>query len=116
MNSDEQNNRAEACRYFESRLESVREALADSEKHDALMEGCLSVEARLSIDIQLSTGGPGDGFEIVCDAATGEPLHGCHYFVNWGFRKEVPLSPDELRDVCAAYAVDDARLFLDRRK
>ncbi len=104
----------EARLCFESRLENLREALICPGKLDALREDCLAVEARLAIDIALSTGGPGDGFEITCDAANGQPLHGCHYFVHWGFRREEHLSDSELADVCAAYGLDDARLFLKR--
>jgi len=112
MNNHDDANPAEARRCFDSRLENVRAALADAERQNVLMQDCLSIEARIAIDIQLSTGGPGDGFKIICDATTGQPLHGCHYFVNWGFRKEVPLLPDELADVCAAYALEDGRTFL----
>ena len=112
MTDDEKSNRDEARRYFHLRLEDVREALADSDKQDSLMQECLCVEARIAVNIQLSTGGPGDGFEIICDGSTGEPLHGSHYFVSWGFRKEVSLSSQELSDVCNLYAIDDARHFL----
>ena len=105
---------AEARRCFGSRLQTLREALTDSDKLDALHEDCLAMEASITVNITLSTGGPGDGFEITCDAATGQPVRGCHYFTNWGFRREENLSNDELADVCAAYGLDDARLFLKR--
>ena len=110
--NDQIENHAEARRCFELRLQSIREALVDSAKMDDLLNDCLAVEAKITINIQLSTGGPGDGFGITCDASTREPLHGCHYFMQWGYRKEVPLSPDELADVCAAYGLEDARLYL----
>jgi hypothetical protein len=95
------------------RLDNVSEALTDPDKQETLIQECLCVEARLAVNLQLSTGGPGDGFEIICEATTGQPLSGRHYFTTWGFRREIPLSPDELADVCAAYTLEDARLFLE---
>jgi hypothetical protein len=114
MNQDEPNHHAEARRYLRLRLDNVREALTDADQDERLMQECLCAEARITVNLQLSAGGPGDGFEISCDAATGQPLRGCHYFTSWGFHKEVPLSPEELADVCAAYALEDARPLLDR--
>ena len=106
-------NDAEARTAFRERMADVRAALADADKRNALMEDRLAIKTRIAVDIQLSTGGPGDGFEILCDAATGRPLRGRHYYTQWGYRKEVWLSPEELSSVCAAYGLDDARLLLD---
>lgn len=105
-------NNAEAKRYFELRMKDIRAAMNDSDKQDALLNDCLAIDATIALNIQLSTGGPGDGFEIICDAATGQPLRGYHYFVQWGYRRECSLSTDELAEVCSAYAIEDGRQFL----
>ena len=114
MNTQEKSNHEEARRYFLSRIESVREALTDTDKQEELLNDCLAVDATIALNIQLSTGGGADGFEIVCEATTGEPMHGNHYYTNWGYRRECPLSKDELADVCSAYAIEDGRQFLNR--
>lgn len=100
--------------YFDLRMENIRAALANTDKQEELFNDVLAIDPRIALNIQLSTGGPGDGFTIICDAVTGRPLSGSHYFVDWGYRREQPLSADELDAVCAAYAVEDARLFLNR--
>jgi hypothetical protein len=108
-------NDTEARRYFELRMHDIREAMDDTDKQEALWNDCLAIDATITLNVQLSTGGPGDGFEITCDASTGEPLHGNHYFRQWGYSRECPLSADELSDVCAAYAIEDGRDFLNRK-
>jgi hypothetical protein len=107
-------NDTEAKRYFDLRLQEIREAMNDADKQEALWNDCLTIDATITLNVQLSTGGPGDGYEITCDASTGEPLHGSHYYTQWGYRRECPLSEDELSDVCAAYAIEDGRHFLNR--
>jgi hypothetical protein len=108
-------NDTEARRYFDLRMQEIREALSDAEKQEELSNDCLAIEATITLTIELSTGGGADGFEIVCDAATGEPVQGRHYYTNWGYCRECPLSADELADVCAAYAIEDGRQFLNRK-
>jgi hypothetical protein len=107
-------NDTEARRYFDFRLQAVRDALSDAEKQDELANDCLAIAATITLTIQLSTGGGADGFEIICDATTGEPVHGQHYYTIWGYSRECPLTTDELADVCAAYAIEDGRQFLKR--
>ena len=109
-----ENNDSEAKRYFHMRMQDIRDAMDDSEKQEDLWNNCLTIDATITLNVQLSTGGPGDGFEIICAASTGEPLYGNHYFLNWGFRREISLSADELADVCAAYAIEDGRQYLNR--
>jgi hypothetical protein len=110
MNNHDNDN--EAKRYFDLRMKNIRAALNDPDNQDALSNDCLAIGATIALNIQLSTGGPGDGFEIVCDAASGQPLNGYHYFVQWGYRRERLLSADELAEVCSAYAIEDGRQFL----
>jgi len=107
-------NDTEAKRYFQMRMQDIREAMKDERKQEDLWNDCLAIDATIAINVQLSTGGPGDGFEIICAASTGEPLYGNHYFLNWGFRREISLSADELADVCSAYAIEDGRQYLNR--
>lgn len=107
-------NDSEARHYFQMRMQDIREAMNDTDKQEDLWNDCLAIDANITVNVQLSTGGPGDGFEIICAASTGEPLHGNHYFINWGFRRECSLSADELSDVCSAYGIEDGRHFLNR--
>ena len=104
----------EAKRRFASRIQDIHEALADANQRDALLNDCLAIDAKIVLRVALSTGGPEDGFQITCAAATGQPLQGCYFFANWSFRREWPLSAEELDAVCAAYAIGDARLYLTR--
>ncbi|HEV2692922.1 MAG TPA: hypothetical protein VG347_08520 [Verrucomicrobiae bacterium] len=107
-----ENNDTEARRYFEMRMQDISEAKNCPDKLDDLWNDCLAIDATIKLNVQLSTGGPGDGFEIICDACSGEPLYGNHYFVQWGYCRECVLSEDELSGVCAAYAIEDGRNFL----
>lgn len=113
MNTNTTND-TEASRYFKLRMEEIREALNDTGKQEALGNDCLAIGATVTLTIESSTGGGGGGFEIVCDATTGEPICGQHYYTNWNYRRACPLSKDELADVCAAYAIEDGRQFLNR--
>ena len=84
-----ESNDTEAKRYFQMRMQDIREAMKDERKQEDLWNDCLAIYATIAINVQLSTGGPGDGFEIICAASTGEPLYGNNYFLNWGFRREI---------------------------
>jgi hypothetical protein len=108
-------NDTEARHYFDLRLQAIRDALNDSDKQEELSNDCLAIDAAITLTIHLSTGGGADGFEIECDAVTGEPVQGKHYYTNWGYCRECPLTTDELADVCAAYAIEDGRNFFNRK-
>jgi hypothetical protein len=98
----DENNEMRAKRGFVSQILEIREALTDTDKRDDLLN---DFDAKITLRVELSIGRTSDSFQIACDAATGQPVHGCYYFVNWSFRREWSLSADELSVVCAAYAM-----------
>ena len=95
---------AEAARMAESRLKDVEQAENSDEAMQELLDGALGVSKFHTIKIELSTGGPGDGFMLDFDQH-GDLIGGSHYYVDWGFRKETPLSIEDASRVAEAYGV-----------
>jgi hypothetical protein len=54
--------------------------------------------------IQLSTGGPGDGFIIYYD-------RGYYYYTDWGIYEEILLTDEEIKAVKRVYLYDEPYYF-----
>jgi len=100
-----------------SRLDDIREALKkDPEEEGGLdnlneMVLCLDVEKHLKI--HLSTGGPGDWFELVYDKDD-ELLRGEYHFHDWYDHAEVKLTKEEADLVESAYLCGEPAIFLSK--
>lgn len=70
------------------RIDDIRGGAAENDP--------LCIDEFIEIDIELSTGGPADGFKIYLDAKTRGPLRGCYYYSDWGWYEEEWLRPPEL--------------------
>lgn len=79
---------------YHSRIEEIRE----SSNVD-----CLCISEQIEIDIELSTGGPADGFKLYLDRHTRQPLSGFYYYADWGWYEEESLRPYELDMVAASF-------------
>jgi len=89
--SDEENVR-EMSRYFESRIDDLNKGYCEDEPLDPL-----AVDVYEVVKIELSWGGPGDGFLLYRDKETKEILYGYYYFTDWFFYQEQKLSEDEVQ-------------------
>lgn len=72
---------------YHSRINEIRE----QEEIDPLYIG-----EKIEVEIELSTGGPADGFKIYLDRKTREPQRGCYYYSDWGWYEEEWLTAQEL--------------------
>ena len=101
--------RQDALHEFKARKTELRraQALVRDGKDEAAEESldALSIEARIELHVQLSWGGPSDGFRIYIDDA-GTPVAGCYYFANWGEYEEFALNPQEVEAVVEAFRID----------
>lgn len=70
----------------------------DTESLDEYLQGVLSISASIEVDIQLSWGGPADGFKIHLDSEGGVE-DGYYYYADWFDYAERKLHSDELDDV-----------------
>ena len=101
--------RQEALHEFKARKVELRRAQAvvrdgkDEAAEDSLE--ALSIEARTELHVQLSWGGPSDGFRIDIDE-DGTPVAGCYYFANWGEYEEFDLTTEEVEAVVEAFRID----------
>ena len=50
-------NDIEAKRYFDLRMQEIDEAMNDADKQETLWADCLAIDATITLNIQLSTGG-----------------------------------------------------------
>ena len=98
--------------HMKGRLEAMRAALiheqqksdSDDDENDedyeesleCLRESVLAVTPSIRMRIELSTGGPADGFYIYLDWETKEVMAGLYYFQDWFDGAERYLSNDEL--------------------
>ena len=93
---------------FESRMndiERAENAPDDENLREQLLEGALGVSVQHTIKIELSTGGPGDGFMLDYDSGW-DLVGGSHYYVDWGFRRETPLTVEEAQRVADMYGIE----------
>lgn len=101
-----------------SRLEDIREALKkeDPEEEggvDELNEMVLSCDVEKHIKIHLSTGGPGDWFELVYDKDD-ELLRGEYHFQDWFDHADVELTKEEAGLVESVYLFGDPSVILNK--
>ena len=62
----------------------------------------LGMTETIEVTIELSTGGPADGFKLYLDKATRQPLHACYSYADWGWYEEEWLLSAEI-DLVVAY-------------
>ncbi len=79
---------------YHSRIEEIRESCNVD---------CLCISEQIEIDIELSAGGPADGFKLYLDKQTREVLSGYYYYADWDLYEEEPLRPDEADMVAASF-------------
>lgn len=72
-------------------FDSVMASLKEHEPFDPL-----AITEQIEIDIELSTGGPADGFKIYVDKETREPLNACYYYLDKGWYEEKWLLEKEI--------------------
>lgn len=65
------------------RLSEIKEALEDENKREEFYERVLAIAKKIIFDIQLSTGGPADGFMVIVDPETMEIEEIEYYFRDW---------------------------------
>ena len=108
-----------------SRLDELREVF---EKYDAestsdeardqivsdLEEQPLSVGYKITLQIELSCGGPSDGFKLDYEPDSGEVTGGVYYRANWWTYHEVRLTDQECDLVRRAYLSGDPSVLLGR--
>ncbi len=90
MENEETNHQKRLMDELDSRFNEIR----DESREDPLEP--LSVTETVEVEIELSTGGPSDGFRIYLEKDTREPVNGCYYFSDWGWSKEHWLTKDEV--------------------
>ena len=56
----------------------------------------LAITESIEVDIELSTGGPADGFKVYLEKQTRQAISACYYFSDWGWYKERWLRDDEI--------------------
>lgn len=56
----------------------------------------LAISEKIEVCIELSWGGPADGFKIYLDKQSREPVSGCYYYSDWGWYEEEWLRPADL--------------------
>lgn len=85
---------------FQIMRNSYHEVIEEIQEQEEIES--LAICERIEVDIELSTGGPADGFKLYLDKETREPLSGCYYYSDWGWYEEEWLRPAEL-DMVAGY-------------
>ncbi len=65
----------------------------------------LAITEMVEIHIQLSTGGPGDGFKLWRDT-DGTYVAGEYYYTDWGVREDLTLNYEEIDWIVGAYGIE----------
>ena len=65
----------------------------------------LCINEVIELNIELSTGGPADGFKFYLDKQSREPLRGCYYYSDWGWYEEEWLTAKELELVTNYFCI-----------
>lgn len=79
--------------------------------HDAVREAAwrqvdaLGIDKQTTYDICLSTGGPSDGFRLVCDIY-GNWVSGEYYYCDWCDGATEPLSLDHVEQLAEYFGID----------
>lgn len=91
--------RERLSKVLQERLDEIREAIKDEDKRDVYYESILAVAKRIVYDIQLSTGGPADGFKIIVDPESMEIEAIEYYFADWFDYASVSLTGKDFKIV-----------------
>ncbi len=73
---------------YHRRIDDIREMAEEADP--------LCITESTEIEIELSTGGPADGYKVYLDSKTRKPLRGCYYYSDWGWYEEEWLKPAEI--------------------
>lgn len=84
--------------YFAAETDEERADVEDS------LDNVLTIDREILIHIQLSTGGPGDGFKLRY-TTDGELIGGVYYFADWWDYADRALSYEEAEQVAEAYGI-----------
>ena len=102
METVEKTSRQKMLDHFKSRTKELQEYLDNIEEHDSAPES-LCVMERIEKNVQLSWGGPSDGYKIYFDQ--GDPVCGVYYFADWGTYDEVDLNDEEVSNIVDLYGL-----------
>jgi len=94
------NPRQNLLAHLKDRLETIRK-YPDRAREECLQP--LDVSRLLEIKIQLSWGGPGDGFKLYLNDQ-GQVESGLYYWEDWGVYAQEWLQPEELHPVAQYFA------------
>jgi hypothetical protein len=89
-------------------LASLKSRLNDIKKERQKEEpefDCLAIEVQKIVHIQLSWGGPADGFKLTY-SKEGDLLHGVYYKADWNEYEEINLSEDEMNEISEIYSAE----------
>jgi len=90
MENEELNHQKRLMEGLDSRIHDIKNC--ESEE----VVDPLAITESIEVDIELSTGGPSDGFKIYLEKETREPIFAFYYFSDWGWYKERWLRSDEI--------------------
>jgi hypothetical protein len=94
------------------RLQSLRQAHQAWQKDQNCeeIEEPLCIDTHIELTIQLSWGGPSDGYRLTC-TTDGEVLSGVYFLAHWGECDDVPLSRADIDRVVDLYLSGDPQAF-----
>lgn len=94
-------------------LERIKKELEEGKEIEEIeeMKEPLAITSGYHITIELSTGGPADGF-ILYYSEHKELVDGVYYWADWGVYREVPLRNEEIELVEQVYLGGDVGVFL----
>ena len=85
---------------IQTMLHNYHAVIEEIREHEEI--DTLAISEKIEVCIELSYGGPADGFKIYLDKETREPVSGCYYYSDWGWYEEEWLKPADL-DMVAEY-------------
>ncbi len=96
MSNDQKHPYVVMLEHFRNRVKEMK----NNEEIDPL-----SIDKRIEVKVELSWGGPGDGFKIYLDRYTREPLEGLYYYADWFTCEEQSLDNEELQLVVEYFGI-----------
>lgn len=89
-----------AKEYFSTRIEELKGASRSEEAREDLESRILAISKTLTVKIELSYGGPADGFIVEVEPETREIIRAKHYFVDW-FKEpyETELNKEQVKEL-----------------
>lgn len=84
-------------------LEHCKERMTEIKKHQEVEPLCM--DERIELKIELSWGGPGDGFKLYLDKRTRQPVEGYYYYTDWFSYEEESLNADEIDLVAEHFGI-----------